>query len=54
MAAESNISLTVDAEEADRLEISWEMISAIARLPDLRGWMGSGLQYRPMINGASG
>ena len=42
-AAESNISLTVDAEEADRLEISWEIISAIARLPDLRGWDGFGL-----------
>src|SRR5690242_9729941 len=37
-AAESNISLTVDAEEADRLEISWEIISAVARLPHLRAW----------------
>jgi RHH-type proline utilization regulon transcriptional repressor/proline dehydrogenase/delta 1-pyrroline-5-carboxylate dehydrogenase len=42
-AAQSNISLIVDAEEADRLEISWEIISVIARLPDLRGWDGFGL-----------
>ncbi len=42
-AAAGNISLTVDAEEADRLEISWEIISAVAKLPDLRGWDGFGL-----------
>ncbi|SEL26420.1 bifunctional proline dehydrogenase/L-glutamate gamma-semialdehyde dehydrogenase PutA [Nitrosovibrio tenuis] len=42
-AAESNISLTVDAEEADRLEMSWEIISAVAKLPGLRGWDGFGL-----------
>jgi RHH-type proline utilization regulon transcriptional repressor/proline dehydrogenase/delta 1-pyrroline-5-carboxylate dehydrogenase len=42
-AADSNISLTVDAEEADRLEMSWEIISAVAMLPELRGWDGFGL-----------
>ncbi|HET7062579.1 MAG TPA: bifunctional proline dehydrogenase/L-glutamate gamma-semialdehyde dehydrogenase PutA [Nitrosospira sp.] len=42
-AAESNISLTVDAEEADRLEISWEIISMVGALPELRGWNGFGL-----------
>lgn len=42
-AAASGIGLTVDAEEADRLEISWEIISAVARLPELRGWNGFGL-----------
>jgi RHH-type proline utilization regulon transcriptional repressor/proline dehydrogenase/delta 1-pyrroline-5-carboxylate dehydrogenase len=42
-AAENDISLTVDAEEADRLEISWEIISAVAPLPELRGWNGFGL-----------
>lgn len=42
-AAESNIALTVDAEEADRLEISWEIIYRTARLPELRGWEGLGL-----------
>src|SRR5690242_17401564 len=42
-AANNDISLTVDAEEADRLEISWEIISAIASIPRLRGWDGFGL-----------
>jgi len=42
-AAAYDISLTVDAEEADRLEISWEIISAVAMLPDLREWNGFGL-----------
>jgi RHH-type proline utilization regulon transcriptional repressor/proline dehydrogenase/delta 1-pyrroline-5-carboxylate dehydrogenase len=42
-AAANDISLTVDAEEADRLEMSWEIISAVALLPDLRGWNGIGL-----------
>ncbi len=42
-AAENDISLTVDAEEADRLEISWEIISIVAALPQLRGWDGFGL-----------
>jgi RHH-type proline utilization regulon transcriptional repressor/proline dehydrogenase/delta 1-pyrroline-5-carboxylate dehydrogenase len=42
-AAASDISLTVDAEEADRLELSWEIISAVAMLPDLREWDGFGL-----------
>lgn len=42
-AAASGIGLTVDAEEADRLEISWEIISAVARLPELHGWNGFGL-----------
>ena len=42
-AAENNISLTIDAEEADRLEIAWEIICAVALLPDLHGWDGFGL-----------
>lgn len=42
-AAAYDISLTVDAEEAERLEISWEIISAVAMLPDLREWNGFGL-----------
>jgi RHH-type proline utilization regulon transcriptional repressor/proline dehydrogenase/delta 1-pyrroline-5-carboxylate dehydrogenase len=42
-AAANNISLTIDAEEADRLEMSWEIVSAVALLPELRGWNGFGL-----------
>ncbi|HVW66032.1 MAG TPA: bifunctional proline dehydrogenase/L-glutamate gamma-semialdehyde dehydrogenase PutA [Nitrosospira sp.] len=42
-AAENDVSLTVDAEEADRLEMSWKIISAVAGLPGLREWNGFGL-----------
>jgi RHH-type transcriptional regulator, proline utilization regulon repressor / proline dehydrogenase / delta 1-pyrroline-5-carboxylate dehydrogenase len=42
-AAKRDMSLTVDAEEADRLEISWEIISIVCALPELRGWNGFGL-----------
>lgn len=42
-AVKSDISITVDAEEADRLQISWEIISMVRALPELRGWNGFGL-----------
>ncbi|MEM8795478.1 MAG: bifunctional proline dehydrogenase/L-glutamate gamma-semialdehyde dehydrogenase PutA [Pseudomonadota bacterium] len=38
-----NLNFTVDAEEADRLEISLEIIEAVFRDPSLRGWGGFGL-----------
>lgn len=38
-----NIGLTVDAEEADRLELSLDIIEAVFSDPSLEGWEGFGL-----------
>ncbi len=38
-----DLNLTVDAEEADRLELSLEVIGAALADPSLRGWSGFGL-----------
>ncbi len=43
LAAQHGLGLTVDAEEADRLEISLEVIAALARDPTTRDWPGLGL-----------
>jgi RHH-type proline utilization regulon transcriptional repressor/proline dehydrogenase/delta 1-pyrroline-5-carboxylate dehydrogenase len=43
MAAEANINLTLDAEEADRLAISLELLDRLAREPALGAWRGLGL-----------
>lgn len=43
LAKEYDIGLTVDAEEADRLDISLDVIEAVFRDPDLNGWTGFGL-----------
>ena len=43
LAADQRLALTLDAEEADRLEISLEVIEALARDPVTRGWPGLGL-----------
>ena len=42
-AALRNIHLTVDAEEADRLELSLVLFERLARAPELDGWEGLGL-----------
>ncbi|MFD2206246.1 bifunctional proline dehydrogenase/L-glutamate gamma-semialdehyde dehydrogenase PutA [Kiloniella antarctica] len=42
-AKKYDIGLTVDAEEADRLEISLEVLEAVSGDPDLKGWNGLGL-----------
>jgi len=42
-AADRNIALTVDAEESERLEMSLDIIGAVAALPDLKGWDGFGM-----------
>jgi RHH-type proline utilization regulon transcriptional repressor/proline dehydrogenase/delta 1-pyrroline-5-carboxylate dehydrogenase len=42
-AARAGIQLTVDAEEADRLELSLDVIEALARDPSTRDWPGLGL-----------
>jgi len=43
MAAEADIGLTVDAEEASRLDLSLELIEAVSADPQLQGWNGLGL-----------
>lgn len=42
-ARDGGIALTVDAEEAERLELSLELIEHVARSPRLKGWNGFGL-----------
>ena len=42
-AATSGIGLTVDAEESERLMMSLDIIEAVARLPELKGWDGFGM-----------
>jgi RHH-type proline utilization regulon transcriptional repressor/proline dehydrogenase/delta 1-pyrroline-5-carboxylate dehydrogenase len=42
-AAKLGIQLTIDAEEADRLDLSLEVIEALARDPATQAWSGLGL-----------
>jgi RHH-type proline utilization regulon transcriptional repressor/proline dehydrogenase/delta 1-pyrroline-5-carboxylate dehydrogenase len=43
IAAKHNIAVTVDAEEADRLDVSLRIIDGVSCHPDLKGWNGFGL-----------
>ena len=43
LAKSHELNFTVDAEEADRLELSLEVIAAVLRDPSLAGWDGFGL-----------
>ncbi len=43
MAAAANIGFNIDAEEANRLDISLDVIEAVLRDPALRGWDGFGI-----------
>ena len=43
LAKSHELNFTVDAEEADRLELSFEVIAAVLRDDLLRGWDGFGL-----------
>jgi RHH-type transcriptional regulator, proline utilization regulon repressor / proline dehydrogenase / delta 1-pyrroline-5-carboxylate dehydrogenase len=43
LAKKNGIGLTVDAEEADRLELSLDVIAAVHADPSLAGWDGYGL-----------
>ena len=43
LAKEDDLNFTVDAEEADRLELSLAVIAAALRDPSLAGWDGFGL-----------
>jgi RHH-type transcriptional regulator, proline utilization regulon repressor / proline dehydrogenase / delta 1-pyrroline-5-carboxylate dehydrogenase len=42
-AADLGIQLTIDAEEADRLDLSLDVIEALAKDPATHGWPGLGL-----------
>jgi RHH-type proline utilization regulon transcriptional repressor/proline dehydrogenase/delta 1-pyrroline-5-carboxylate dehydrogenase len=42
-ARNAGIGLTIDAEESDRLELSLDLIEALAAMPALTGWDGLGL-----------
>ena len=43
MAKTGGLSLTIDAEESERLDISLDLFEALARDPDLAAWDGLGL-----------
>ncbi|HZD24820.1 MAG TPA: bifunctional proline dehydrogenase/L-glutamate gamma-semialdehyde dehydrogenase PutA, partial [Alphaproteobacteria bacterium] len=43
LAKSHDIGLTIDAEEADRLDLSLDVIAAVAEDPALSGWNGFGL-----------
>ncbi|KQR80952.1 bifunctional proline dehydrogenase/L-glutamate gamma-semialdehyde dehydrogenase PutA [Sphingomonas sp. Leaf343] len=60
-AARKGIALTVDAEESERLEMSLDIIGAVAALPSLKGWEGFGMavqaygkRARPVVAWANG
>ncbi|NOX74850.1 MAG: bifunctional proline dehydrogenase/L-glutamate gamma-semialdehyde dehydrogenase PutA [Alphaproteobacteria bacterium] len=43
MAARAGMGFNIDAEEADRLDLSLDVIEAVLRDPDLAGWDGFGV-----------
>ena len=43
LAARHGVGLSIDAEEADRLELSLDLYERLARAPELAGWDGLGL-----------
>jgi len=43
LARDGGIGLTIDAEESERLEMSLDIIEAVAGMPELRGWDGLGM-----------
>jgi RHH-type transcriptional regulator, proline utilization regulon repressor / proline dehydrogenase / delta 1-pyrroline-5-carboxylate dehydrogenase len=43
LAAGLGIPMTIDAEETERLELSLDIIEAVAGLPALKGWEGLGM-----------
>ena len=53
LAKNENLGLTVDAEEADRLELSLDVIGRVLADPSLRGWDGFGLAVQAYQKRAS-
>lgn len=52
-AASANIGFTVDAEEADRLDLSLDIIAELAHDPRTRAWQGLGLAVQAYSRRAS-
>lgn len=52
LAKEINIGITVDAEEADRLDLSLDIIECIYTDPDLAGWTGFGFAVQAYLKNA--
>ena len=52
-AAASGVPLTIDAEEAERLELSLDIIDAVMHSPALEGWNGFGLAVQAYQRRAS-
>src|SRR3954468_12094336 len=52
MARKHDINFTVDAEEADRLELTLDVIAAVLPDPSLRGWEGFGLAVQAYLKRA--
>ncbi|WP_375598070.1 bifunctional proline dehydrogenase/L-glutamate gamma-semialdehyde dehydrogenase PutA [Devosia sp. Naph2] len=43
VAAKANMGFNIDAEEADRLDLSLDVIEAVLQTPELAGWNGFGV-----------
>lgn len=54
LAADANINLTLDAEEADRLILSLELFERLAGAPETDGWRGLGLAVQAYQKRAPG
>ncbi|MFC4291000.1 bifunctional proline dehydrogenase/L-glutamate gamma-semialdehyde dehydrogenase PutA [Sphingorhabdus arenilitoris] len=54
IAKKGGIGLTIDAEEADRLELSLDIFGALLEHPDLAGWDGLGIVVQAYQRRASG
>jgi RHH-type proline utilization regulon transcriptional repressor/proline dehydrogenase/delta 1-pyrroline-5-carboxylate dehydrogenase len=52
MARAHDLNFTVDAEEADRLELTLDVIAAVLPDPSLRGWDGFGLAVQAYLKRA--
>lgn len=53
MAREGGIGFSIDAEEADRLDISLDVFEALARDPELTGWDGLGFVLQAYLKSAA-
>ncbi len=51
-ACAANIGFTIDAEEADRLELSLDVIEAVLSKPELAGWDGFGVVVQTYLKQA--
>ena len=52
LAKRYDIGLNIDAEEADRLDLSLDLLEALARDPELAGWNGIGFVVQLLRNAA--